>query len=310
MSNFNNASLIITPNAQKATKLYAIKPTNGTGDLDVTRATTATYVGTDGLIKTARVNEVRFDYTNGSCPSILVEPQRTNLALRSEEFENSSWLFTGLQGSITSNTTISPNNTLTADAFVGSGVNGIQGFFQAINVVSGSNYSLSLFAKKGTNNFIQITGGLVSFGTQVFANFDLQNGTIGNKGTLTNANIENYGNGWFRCVVSGVAIANNTQGTFVICMPTSSASIRGEQNSLTNSVNLWGAQLEAGSNATSYIPTTASAVTRNADVISKTGLSGISTITETFENGTTNVISGSPTSYTMSQGRIKQVIGL
>jgi hypothetical protein len=75
-------------------------------------------------------------------------------------------------------------------------------------------------------------------------------------------------------------------------------------------VFLWGAQLEAGAYATSYIPTTASTVTRNDDVILKTGLSGITTITETFENGTTNVISGSPTSYTMSQGRIKQVIGV
>ena len=74
--------------------------------------------------------------------------------------------------------------------------------------------------------------------------------------------------------------------------------------------SLGGAQLEAGSNATSYIPTVASTVTRNEDVISKTGISGITTITETFEDDTTNVISGSPTSYTMSQGRIKHVIGI
>ena len=61
-----------------------------------------------------------------------------------------------------------------------------------------------------------------------------------------------------------------------------------------------------------YLPiiTNTGSVTRNADVISKTGLSNITSITETFENGTTNVISGNPTSYTMSQGRIKQVIGL
>ena len=56
--------------------------------------------------------------------------------------------------------------------------------------------------------------------------------------------------------------------------------------------------------------TNTGSVTRNADVISKTGLIGITSITETFENGTTNVISGNPTSYTMSQGRIKQVLGL
>ena len=80
--------------------------------------------------------------------------------------------------------------------------------------------------------------------------------------------------------------------------------------SAVGNIVCWGAQLELGSNATSYIPTTTGSVTRNADVISKTGLSGITSITETFENGTTNVISGNPTNYTMSQGRIKQVIGL
>ena len=58
------------------------------------------------------------------------------------------------------------------------------------------------------------------------------------------------------------------------------------------------------------MPTTTATVTRNADLISKSGLTGITTITETFENGTTNVITGSPTSYTMSQGRIKNVIGI
>ena len=76
-----NPSILVTPNSKKAGKLDSIIPTDGTGDLDVVRATTATYVGSDGLIKTALANEVRFDYSNGSCPSILVEPQRTNLLL-------------------------------------------------------------------------------------------------------------------------------------------------------------------------------------------------------------------------------------
>ena len=85
MSLYNDASLIVTPNGYKEGKLFSIVPTDGSGDLSVTRATTATYVGSDGLIKTAGVNEARLDYTNASCPSILVEPQRTNLVRYSEE---------------------------------------------------------------------------------------------------------------------------------------------------------------------------------------------------------------------------------
>lgn len=73
-----NPSLMITPNAVKAGKLYSIIPTNGAGDLDVVRATSATRVNSAGLIETVGNNIARLDYSNGSCPSILVEPQRSN----------------------------------------------------------------------------------------------------------------------------------------------------------------------------------------------------------------------------------------
>ena len=70
---------------------------------------------------------------------------------------------------------------------------------------------------------------------------------------------------------------------------------------------LAGYQIENRSGATSYIPTSGTTVTRNEDEITITGLTGTSTITETFEDDSTNVITN-PTTYTMSQGRIKKVI--
>lgn len=79
MNLFNQASIIITPNGVKAGKLYALKG----DDLTVTRATSATRVNALGVIETVSANVPRLDYSNGTCPSILVEPQRTNLILNS-----------------------------------------------------------------------------------------------------------------------------------------------------------------------------------------------------------------------------------
>jgi hypothetical protein len=83
MSLLEKASLVVTPNGYKAGKLYSVIPNTALGDLDVVRATTATRVNSAGLIESVGLNVPRIDYTNGSCPSILVEPQRTNLLLNS-----------------------------------------------------------------------------------------------------------------------------------------------------------------------------------------------------------------------------------
>jgi hypothetical protein len=81
MALFDDASLVVTPNGYKAGTLYSIKPTSGAGDMTVVRATTATRVNSAGLIESMANNVPRLDYLNASCPSLLVEPQRTNLVL-------------------------------------------------------------------------------------------------------------------------------------------------------------------------------------------------------------------------------------
>ena len=80
---FDSASLVITPNGVKTSKLYAIKPDNGSGDLTVVRATTATRVNESGVIVNVPANVARIDYSTGQ-PAILVEPQRTNLVFPSD----------------------------------------------------------------------------------------------------------------------------------------------------------------------------------------------------------------------------------
>lgn len=282
MSTYTDASLIVTPNAKKAGKLYALKG----ADLDVVRATTATYVGSDGLIKTALANEVRFDYTNGSCPSILVEPQRTNLFLRSEPTSAE-----GPSGNVTYESFSWANGFTNCTRFLN---NASARFRYGGTVVVGTTYTISAYVimddlSKPSVGFTATTGDftLVISGSQ----------NVGVNGSLK---IEDMGNNIWRVsgnhTASGTSLANNG----IVKFTTQSAK----------GFRVVGWQIEAGTNPSSYIKTIGTISTRNADVISKTGLSGITAITETFENGSTNIISGSPTSYTMSQGRIKHVIGI
>jgi hypothetical protein len=225
----------------------------------------------DYLKTETRLNIPRLDYTNGSCPSILVEPQRTNLALRSEEFDNVNWI--PASATITANSAISPSGNLNADTFTANGTNNLH-LIGCNNLTPIGVTTISIFAKKNTNNFIQILGSSVTFGANVWANFDLNNGVLGSVGSSTTAKIENYGNGWYRCSITGTSTLA-VSPAFNISLITSATSARAESNSLSTSVYLWGSQMELGANATSYIPTTSASVTRNADVISKTGISSL-----------------------------------
>ena len=280
MSTYTDASLIVTPNSKKAGKLYALKG----ADLDAVRATTATYVGSDGLNKTALANEVRFDYTNGSCPSILVEPQRTNLLTYSEQFDNASWEKIGT--TINSNTIVAPDGNLSADGiYPNSGVNftvpssGLYTsgtyscFSKSAEVLSAGTYTFSFFIKKNNLRYIQprvSTSQILAISTLTFNILDLQNKTIYANDGVSTVKIKDYSNNFVRYEITfNISTSATYYFGFWYWKETSGVTDG------TLGYNLWGAQLEAGANATSYIPTVASTVTRNADVISKSGISSL-----------------------------------
>ena len=115
MTLLDDSKIITTANAGKAGTLYSIKPDSGTADFTITRSSTATRVDSAGLIDTVAINEPQLTYSDGSCPSFLVEPQRTNLNLYSEEIDNAAWVSPSNDVTVTANDITSPDGTTNAD---------------------------------------------------------------------------------------------------------------------------------------------------------------------------------------------------
>jgi hypothetical protein len=231
---------------------------------------------------TTRLNIPRIDYTNGSCPSLLVEPQRTNVTTESETITAS----TGT--TVTLNNTISPDGTQNADKLVEDTSTGVH-----ITVLGGSLggsvdssvYSVSVFAKADGRSRIRIFDNNQS--TAGSTDFNISSGVV-----ISGAGkIENYGNGWYRCIIFP-AKTNSTNSNCQIRLLDNSGNVSYTGNG-TSGVFLWGKQIEQGAYATSYVRTLASSVTRNADVISKTGISSLIGQTEgtVFVNWKQNALS-------------------
>jgi hypothetical protein len=228
-----------------------------------TRASTATFVGSDGLIQSAAINTPRFDHDSaGVCRGLLIEESRTNLLQRSEDFNDAYWTKTG--SSISSDSTTSPSGSVDADKIVEDTSNGAHGFSVNPTITSGIAYTLSFYAKAGERSWVRAT--VTNSGVSTF--FDLANGVLGNVGAGVTASIQDVGNGWYRCIATMTSAS--TAGNVNIRIQTANGQTTYTGDDASGAF-FWGAQLEAGSFPTSYIPTVASSVVRSADVCSITG---------------------------------------
>ena len=232
-------TIAMIPSGYKANKVYSVLPTNGDADLAFTRASEATRVNQNGIIETVGVNVPRLDYSDGGCPSLLLEPQSTNLLTYSEDFTNSGW-FKQNDATITPNTTVAPDGTLTASTLSNATGTTITGSVLQNNIAVSNDCTLSIYVKS-----LGSTTATLSYRTS---------------GNATAQSDKDISDGkWHRLTL--------------FCDTTASDLNQFVLGGTNGDIAVWGAQVEEQSYATSYIPTNGTAVTRAADYASKTGLS-------------------------------------
>jgi hypothetical protein len=284
MSLYEKTNLLITANAVKAGKLYSVIPSSGAGDCTVTRNTTATRINSAGLVVSSAVNVPRLNYTlnTGGEGFILDEPQRTNLAVFSNDFTNSQWSKLSFNGTSTvqANNVISPEGNLNAHTItppqVVAPTERDNRMLREIATATNVDFTFSIFVKSAVSG---VSFKLIHIGYQTDTNVKEVSFT-----TTTN---------WVR-----YSITSNT------------ASLAGLRANISfgNTIQIYGGQIELGLTLTSYIPTTTAAVTRNEDVITVAPPLGTVKITTTFSNNTTQVITTIPATFTIPEGLIKQVL--
>lgn len=221
------------------------------------RNSTATYFDKFGIMRTASAGVPRIDYDpiTGECRGLLVEEQRTNLVTYSEQFDNAVWTKTNV--TITANAVTAPDATTTADKLIPSSSGSLRSIYYTMSVAGLSTFSVYAKAGEKSKIFLFPVG---SNDPVAGVWFDLTAGTYSANGGVAGA-IVNASNGWYRCS------AVFTNAAYAEIGVADTMLYRDVIANGTDGIYIWGAQLEAGSTATSYIPTVATKVTRAADVV-------------------------------------------
>lgn len=238
------------------------------------RASAGSFTGSNGLVQSAASNVARMQYNplDLYAPAkLLLEAAATNLITYSEQFDNAAW--TKVNATVTTNAVTSPDGAASADKLVEDTANSTHFAVCGTLTVAAGTYTSSIYVKASERARCVLHHRDSVNTNYAAATFDLTAGTVAAPASIVgsgfsgaSAKIENVGNGWYRCsitathdgTISGlrlwVRLHNGTSDTYT--------------GDGTSGLYVWGAQLEAGSFATSYIATTSAQVTRAADVSS------------------------------------------
>jgi hypothetical protein len=235
-----------------------------------TATTTAPITNYIPALQTAASGVARFEHNpvTGESLGLEIEEQRTNLFTYSSDWSNAIWSKANI--GVLSNEIVSPDGTLNGTKLRENTTDSTHVTVQNATVVDATTYTFSCYAKVGEISRFRIrfsTGG--AGGTFLgSADFDLSTGTVSASSNITSSSITPVGNGWYRCTATEVSSGTTLGcGLFLI----ESGTTTSYQGDGYSGFFIWGAQLEAGSFATSYIPTVASEVTRSVDLAAMIG---------------------------------------
>jgi len=277
---WRNARAVPSLDLRFADNKSLVDAVSGQQLITFTRASSGTVTDSAGVLQTAATDVPRFDHnpTTGESLGLLVEEQRSNLLLRSEEFDTTWTRSTGTgETAISTNSIASPSGPVTADLFtaVNSGAATrftVQSASKAASALIYT-YSIYLKAKEITFATFSCDDGL---GNGFSGGIDLTTGAtsgapVGIGATFSSVAAVPVGNGWYRCSVTGTSSSVPTVRVAVNFATSLTTGFPSVTVNASDGFYLWGAQLEAGAFPTSYIPTTTATVTRSADVASITG---------------------------------------
>lgn len=232
------------------------------------RATPAYFVTSTKSLEVAPADTPRF-----SASGLIVEAAATNIFTYSSQIDAAAWVKTG--EAVATDGTLSPNKNEGAAKLIEDVTNGVHRIAQSPHVTSGNVYSSSIYAKKRERSVIQMLLSRTHFGDNVYANFDLDAGTVGTFGSDCLPSIEALADEWYRCALTATAISSGS-APFVTDTQLTPTAGRGDTHvgDGVSGVYLWGAQAEQGG-VSSLITTVSAGASRAADEIHITSPSAL-----------------------------------
>lgn len=245
------------------------------------RASGATCHDAAGLLVGAAAHVPRFDHAplSGSLRGLLLEAAATNLLQRSQDLSLWPWTNDGNRLTITEDSGVAPDGSVTATLLVSTAGNGLHRVQQPYAPTLGTTYTFSVYLRQAGTRYVYVNCEAM-LGAQLAV--DLTTGahvTVGS-GPFT---VTALPNGWWRVSLTGVA-ANTTNGPWLQANTSLAATDQRFAGDGLAGFQAWGAQLEARSTASSYVATAGASATRAADVAGLLGITATCTVTLTYDD--------------------------